>query len=139
MYCIAPGKTAGTYTDTFQLNGASGDSFGPQVTVQIVVLNRDRAVNTARREAVSSTRRTVRPGCGPRFDIDNAGTTCAGPSGERAMPSSGQAVRRVRAKPSTGAPLRRLRLVVHRQSAKRPGRRTYDRKPRPSDLWRAGG
>ena len=36
MSCIAP-ETPGTYTDTFQMSPASGSSFGPDVTVQIVV------------------------------------------------------------------------------------------------------
>ncbi len=52
MSCIAP-ETPGTYTDTFQMSPASGSSFGPDVTVQIVVSQAGPAGAYDRARAVS--------------------------------------------------------------------------------------
>jgi hypothetical protein len=52
MSCIAP-ETPGTYTDTFQMITATGASFGPQVTVQIVVSQAGPAGAYDRARAVS--------------------------------------------------------------------------------------
>ena len=52
MSCIAP-ETAGTYTDTFQLNSAASTYFGPQVTVQIVVKQSGPSGEYDRARAVS--------------------------------------------------------------------------------------
>ena len=52
MWCIAP-ETAGTYTDTFQLDNSSGSAVGPQVTVQIVVSQSGPSGEYDRARAVS--------------------------------------------------------------------------------------
>jgi hypothetical protein len=52
MCFIAP-ETAGTYHDTFQMTNASGASFGPQVTVQIVVQQAGPSGQYDRAKAVS--------------------------------------------------------------------------------------
>ena len=52
MNFIAP-ETAGSYTDTFQLNSASSIDFGPQVTVQITVLDAGSTNQYDRARAVS--------------------------------------------------------------------------------------
>jgi hypothetical protein len=52
MSFIAP-ETSGSYTDTFQLNSSSSQFFGPQVTVQVVVMQAGSTNQYDRSRAVS--------------------------------------------------------------------------------------